>query len=546
METPALNKVIGLFRANKLNEAKEACLTLLSEGHVEKEPLYLILLELANIQADYTFSLNYYDHLIGLFPDELTYYLEKADLLRKLGKPKAGIQCYEQLLARKPSNANARYNFALFLKKEGQSERAIANYLRAIEFHISEPQEVYLNIGVIYSELHDTDNAIKYYSNALTINSHYVPALYNLGGIYEELGKKEIAVDYYMQILALEPSNINALSRLVYAKSDLSLESEEVQKLKSYTDSASYTYENFDTLETALFALGKVYDERKVYPKAFYYYKKGNELGDKRITPYKPNEVSGETKLLTANFTKPWYQNSKIDNDYEPIFVCGMFRSGSTLVESILSEHPQLCSGGEISLLNKCINDAKKYSGSLSPSDYGSIAENYKKQIGKIFGTHNAVVDKSLDNFKNIGLIKAIFPKAKIICTDRNPLDICISIYFQQLGSSLNYSTELRHIAHYYIEYKKTLKHWLQMFPGEIFLVNYEQLVENPTGVCARLFYYCDLEWRDIYLDFYKSNKLVKTASIWQVRQPLQKLASRSQNYKSQIREIEEMLAGHY
>ncbi|WP_339768951.1 sulfotransferase [uncultured Paraglaciecola sp.] len=546
METPALNKVIGLFRANKLNEAKEACLTLLSEGHVEKEPLYLILLELANIQADYTFSLNYYDHLIGLFPDELTYYSEKADLLRKLGKPKDGIECYEQLLARKPSNANARYNFALFLKKEGQSERAIANYLRAIEFHISEPQEVYLNIGVIYSELHDTDNAIKYYSNALTINSHYVPALYNLGGIYEELGKKEIAVDYYMQILALEPSNINALSRLVYAKSDLSLESEEVHKLKSYIDSASYTFENFDTLETALFALGKVHDERKVYPKAFYYYKKGNELGDKRIIPYKPNEVSGETKLLTENFTKPWYQKSKIDNDFEPIFVCGMFRSGSTLVESILSEHPQICSGGEISLLNKCINDAKKYSGLLSPSDYGSIAVNYKKQMSKLFGTRKVVVDKSLDNFKNIGLIKAIFPKAKIICTDRNPLDICVSIYFQQLGSSLNYSTKLHNIAHYYIEYKKILKHWLQMFPGEIFIVNYEQLVENPTDVCSSLFYYCDLEWRDIYLDFYKSDKLVKTASIWQVRQPLQKLASRSQNYKSQIREIEKKLAGHY
>ncbi|WP_166424959.1 sulfotransferase [Paraglaciecola sp. 20A4] len=546
MEIPDLDNVIGLFRANKFNEAKEACLTLLNEGKVEKEPLYIILLELENMQADYPFSLEYYDHLIALFPDELTYYSEKADLLRKLSKPEAGIACYEQFISRNPSNANARYNFALFLKKEGQSERAIANYLRAIEFHINDPEEVYLNIGVLYSDLHDTDNAIKYYSNALAINSHYVPVLYNLGGIHEELGEKEIAIEYYMKILAIEPSNINTLSRLVYAKNDLSLESKEVYKLKSYTDTVSYTAKNSDTLETALFALGKVHDERRDYPKAFYYYTRANELGDQRMSPYNPNEVSGDTRLLAANFTTSWLQKNSINNDYQPIFVCGMFRSGSTLVESILSEHPQLSSGGELSLLNKCINDAKKSKNSLSPKDYGVIADNYKKQISKLFGTHKVVVDKSLDNFKNIGLIKAIFPKAKIICTDRNPLDICVSIYFQQLGSSLNYSTKLHNIAHYYMEYKKILKYWLKTFPGEIFTVNYEQLIEKPTDVCSSLFHYCDLEWRDVYLDFHKSNKLVKTASIWQVRQPLQKLPSRSQNYQSQIKEIEDLLARHY
>ncbi|MEI8647908.1 sulfotransferase [Paraglaciecola sp. Hal342] len=182
----------------------------------------------------------------------------------------------------------------------------------------------------------------------------------------------------------------------------------------------------------------------------------------------------------------------------------------------------------------------------FSVRELQEISKEYRQLVVDTFGENCLVIDKRPDNFKYIGLIKAVFPNAKIICTDRDPLDICISIYFQQLDSSLNYSTELRHIAHYYLEYKKILQHWKNILPDDIYVADYERLVDNPKEVCSELFAHFNLEWCEEYLNFYKTKKLVKTASIWQVRRPLQRGVARSEKYKSNISEIKELLNGNH
>lgn len=299
-------------------------------------------------------------------------------------------------------------------------------------------------------------------------------------------------------------------------------------------------------METGYFALGYAYDCAEEYSKAFHYYKKGNELSANRSELYQPDGVTNETQKLISHFTRSWLGNNQLQNDYSPIFVCGMFRSGSTLVESILSEHPAVYSGGELNFLDQVIRRTGDDITRFSVRELQEISKEYRQLVVDTFGENCLVIDKRPDNFKYIGLIKAVFPNAKIICTDRDPLDICISIYFQQLDSSLNYSTELRHIAHYYLEYKKILQHWKNILPDDIYVADYERLVDNPKEVCSELFAHFNLEWCEEYLNFYKTKKLVKTASIWQVRRPLQRGVARSEKYKSNISEIKELLNGNH
>ncbi|MDO6841540.1 sulfotransferase [Paraglaciecola chathamensis] len=546
MENRELDEIIKLFHASKFDMAKEACLNLLKLPIVEKEPLYIILLEVAKINRDDGLAIQYLDALIELRNDNMEYYCEKAELCRKSGKINEGIQCYEQFIARNPEHANARYNFALYLKKNGQTKRALECYSDALALNIDNPSEVYLNQGVIYTAINDTNSAIECYLKALTLNKHYTPALYNLGGVYEELGERAYAIEQYSKIIVQEPENIRALSRLIQLREKPPFITIEVQRLESILKMSRRKALTSIDIETGYFALGYAYDCAEEYSKAFHYYKKGNELSANRSELYQPDGVTNETQKLISHFTRSWLGNNQLQSDYSPIFVCGMFRSGSTLVESILSEHPAVYSGGELNFLDQVIRRTGDDITRFSVRELQEISKEYRQLVVDTFGENCLVIDKRPDNFKYIGLIKAVFPNAKIICTDRDPLDICISIYFQQLDSSLNYSTELRHIAHYYLEYKKILQHWMNILPDDIYVADYERLVDNPKEVCSELFAHFNLEWCEEYLNFYKTKKLVKTASIWQVRRPLQRGVARSEKYKSNISEIKELLNGNH
>ncbi|ABG41500.1 Tetratricopeptide TPR_2 [Paraglaciecola sp. T6c] len=537
MQNVGLEKIVGLFELLKFDEAEESCLALLEQSNVEKESLYIILLEISKRRKDDALTFRYLEILIELNNKKTCFYYEKAELCYKRGMIKEGISCYEKLIARRPDYANARYNFAIYLKRCGEPNRALESYRVALSLNIDNPSEVYLNMGVIYAGINDADNAIEHYFKALKANKSYLPAMYNLGGIYEELGEKNQAAEQYLKICSLEPDNIKALTRLLYLKGDQALGSEELQRLESVLRRSSTNISNIE-LEASYFALGHSHDVGRDYPKAFYYFTLANDLGSRRVDKYLPIRTENETIKILSHFTELWREKNQLDNDFAPIFVCGMFRSGSTLIESLLSEHPHVVPGGELNFLHQSIRNLEADITNLGKPELKIISENYRNLVSKANIQNGLVVDKRPDNFKYIGLIKAIFPNAKIICTDRNTIDTCLSVYFQQLDSSLGYAVKLEYIAHYYQEYKKLLRHWQNLFPNDIYVADYERLVDFPMEVCNEVFEHCNLVWDDDYLDFYNSNRLVKTASIWQVRKPLKRGVSRSQNYKSEIHHI--------
>jgi hypothetical protein len=203
-----------------------------------------------------------------------------------------------------------------------------------------------------------------------------------------------------------------------------------------------------------------------------------------------------------------------------------MLRSGSTLAEQVLAGHPDVRAGGELGLLPTLVQERlTPYPESLRSADaaqrLAELAANYRAQVARLFSEAPVVTDKRPDNYLHIGLVKAMFPGAKIIHTVRDALDTGLSIFFLHAAPSQAYATDLTHIGHHQRQYGRLMAHWKRLYPDDIFDLDYDRFVREPRIVLAELLAFCGLPWDERCLGFSERDNAVRTASVWQVRQPL-------------------------
>jgi tetratricopeptide (TPR) repeat protein len=473
-------------------------------------------------------------------PDNLSHCSRLASLLDALGETGTAISTYEQFLQREADAATGFFNVALLYKKEKRYDDARSAYEKAIELGIDDPQEVYSNLGVLHSELHDADNARLMYQRALEIAPGYIPALFNLAGLLEEAGERDEAVGLYEKILEIEPRHHESRARIVHAtriKGDQDTLLADLQR--AIQTSAGDRF----GLETLHYALGKALDELGRYDEAFDAYAAANELARSRMPPYDRAATEQAFDQLIALFDTNWIGSVESSSTFSPIFICGLFRSGSTLTEQVLASHPSITAGGELDLLLWLIG--RRFAGypqgvANAPGEkIRAVADEYQTRMLQLFPDAGRVTDKRPDNFLHLGLIRAMFPAARFVYTQRNPLDNCLSIYFQQLGGALSYSTKLEDIAHYYEQHQRLMSHWQACMADNIHTVVYEELVHDPDTVLRGLLEFLGLEWDERCLDFAGAANLVKTASVWQVREGLHSnAAGRWRNYESRLGDI--------
>ena len=276
------------------------------------------------------------------------------------------------------------------------------------------------------------------------------------------------------------------------------------------------------------FALGKAFDDIKKFDKAFKYYKEGNKLRRSNIKfsiKRENNEFSIIKKAFNENFFK---KNQNIGNeDSTPIFILGMPRSGTTLVEQIISSHPNVYGGGELNYLNDLVKRYFYKDDSLSfelinqdnENNFANISLEYIEKIKKISKKSLYITDKLPINFKWIGLIKLILPKSKVIHCVRNSKDICISIYKNYFtNTELNYAYDLDELVSFYNLYNDLMNFWEKSFPNFIIQIKYEELIKNPKKEIPKLIKKCNLSWDEKCIKFYDNKRTVKTASDTQVR----------------------------
>lgn len=532
-----------LHGQGKFAEAEQAYLSLLAHGEYREQVLQA-LVELHMLAQQIDKVIEYLVALTEEVPDRLFYYARLGALLDGIGETEAAIGHYQRLLARQPELADAHFNLALLYKKIKRYDDAISSYESAISHGINNVQEAYSNLGVLYAELRQKDKALQMYNRALEIDPGYIPALFNLAGLHEESGERQKATELFNQIQSLNPDHWESLSRLVHMKKVSNDDQNLIETLQQVTADQS---KDLLARESLYFALGKAMDDLGQYEQAFAAYRDGNELGRQRHPPYDKRLVEQFFDQLIQYFGSESITWKQTALTAEPIFICGMFRSGSTLIEQVLGSHPDVTAGGELEyipwLVSRRLSPFPEALQKISTEEFETMANEYLSKLNNLFPDAKMVTDKKPDNFLLLGLIRMLFPAARIIYTRRNPLDNCLSVYFQQLGGNLNYANDLENTAHYYRQHARLMDHWQNCFKENIFTVDYDEFVKTPELILRPLLAFLGLEWDDRCLEFYRSESLAQTASVWQVREELHtKSSGRWRNYTPYIQGIQSLL----
>ena len=506
--------------------------------------------------------------------DALEAMVREAQHLQRCERVPEAIRAYRRVLEQRPGLADCWYNLGVLLRRQRQLPEALAAYQRALDSGISAPEEVHLNRAVIYSDYLRQDAAAEHeLQQALRLNASYLPALLNLANLNEDLGRRDAAGALYERILALEPRCFEALARLANLQPPASADNRFILQIEKALLTPASAAEH----ASLLFALGRLLDGKGQFAAAFEAYtaanaksrasaapaaaiydrKRQEEIVDRLILRHPVGAataaapMAGAAAMAGAAPEAAGAPGSMARGELrpEPIFICGLFRSGSTLAEQLLAGHPRLAAGGELDLLQRLaalVPDGTVTRGAAggSPELLASLAEAYRAQVRQMFPGADFVTDKRPDNFLHIGFIKRLFPDSRIVHTTRDPLDNCLSIFFLHLDHSMGYALNLLDIGHYYRQYRRLMAHWQRCYPNDLFELNYDAFVQQPAQQAARLFNFLGLDWDDRYLSTESRSRAVKTASVWQVREPIYTRSSgRAAHYRAQLGELRDYLS---
>lgn len=478
-------------------------------------------------QGNLEAAIEHYKHALNLDHSNYAANLNLGNVLKEQGKPKEALRYYESVLATNPQSAQLHYNIGTTYHQLGVLNSAIEHYRRVIAIN-PRSVEVYNNLGVALRDTNKIDGAIDSFRKALDLNPEFLDALNNLGVTLRDAGRVEEAADCFRRAVKYGPQFAEAHRYLAGTKKFESVDNDVEAMVSAYNS----TITNKSQRMHLSYALGKVYEDIGEYDKAFKFISEGSNIKRSSID-FEFSQIKDQFEKLRSAFSKQYISSWSIHGcpSDSPIFIVGMPRSGTTLVEQILASHSYVFGGGELSYLPQLV---RKFLGQLSmdsdPIETLSLSAEEVRQAGDLYtnttqsisGNSKRVTDKLPLNFRYIGFIATILPNAKIIHCDRDPKDTCLSIFktlFQ--GNEHNYSYNLEELASYYNQYVLLMEYWDTVIPEKIFHITYEDLVTNQERYTEELLNYCNLPWEDSCMEFYKTSRTVRTASASQVRNPI-------------------------
>lgn len=368
------------------------------------------------------------------------------------------------------------------------------------------------------------------------------------------IGKSETAIDDYKRAIELSPS----LGEAYWSLANLKLykfSDEQIENMKAQAAMKDIGRQDFVHL---CFALGKALEDRKSYEDAFRHYARGNKI-QSRLSSYQSEETQRLTDNLIEYFTAERLKSSASQKKYTttPIFVVGLPRSGSTLVEQILASHSMVEGTQELPIIMSLARQVGRSDEGFEEKTYphclGSLSSSQIDDLGYEYVTRAAAyretdrpffIDKMPNNFAHVGFIKTILPHAKIIDARRHPMDCCFSVYKQLFAKGQYFSYDLDDLAAYYRDYIRLMDHWDAVLPDQVFRVLHERLVQEPVEQISLLLKFCGLEFEPACLNFHENQRPVRTASSEQVRQPLNKDAfGRWKKFEQHLQPLRHKLA---
>ncbi len=479
----------------------------------------------------------------------------------KAGRLKLAEESYKKVLKKDKNNIDALRLLGLLAFKTKDYEIAEKLFLKVLQLDPSFSL-AWDNLAKLYRIQNKLLKSIPAFENLIKLDPRNFEALVSLGTVYIKLSKYHEGIKLYEESLKIKPDNPRVYLSLGHALKTIG---ERAKSEAAYQNAIKHfslsgeaywslanlkTYEFSDkeiiNMESSLiknihpneliqmhFALGKAYESKRQFDKSFEHYAEGNWQRRKQIS-YNAEDYKISIDELIDFFDKNKnLYNSKAQSNFDdPIFILGLPRSGSTMIEQILSSHSLIEGTQElpnilaISRDIKLIDQKKGYPHNLLGLDQSSFDDLGNKYIDETKWARSSkpfFIDKMPNNFVHIGLIKLILPKAKIIDARRNPMDTCFSCFKQYFAKGQHFTYDLDDIARYYKDYLRLMDYWKKLFPEEIFTINYEQVIDNPNERIRDLLEFCNVKFEDNCINFHKSKRPVKTASSEQVRQPMYK-----------------------
>ena len=471
---------------------------------------------------------------LKLDPQNPNYNSDLGEMYRRINKLDLSIEFNLKGVKLSPDSDNTQYNLGLAYLDNKNIEKAILHFEKTIKIN---PKHGFAlnNLGSAFLKLGNKKQSLDFYQKALDVNPENIEALKNLGAMYLDINKIDQAINTFNKIIKLSPFDFDAHHALTqfktYTKDDPGLQLLKDLPKHNQLSKKEATYYHFD--------YGKALDDLGEYDEAFYYYEKANTMIN-QLMPKNINVKEYANKLKNLynsdyiNKLKPKILSNNLK--LIPIFIVGMPRSGTTLIEQILDMNSNIYGAGEIATLNECIkknitheetkNELNSFATNLlKPQEslcYENISNDYLNKIYELSPEHNFIINKSPGNYNHLGLIYLSMPNAKIIHAVRDPMESCFSNFTKFFADYKYYNYSLEDLGIYYKYYHLLMQHWKAVLPKNFICdVPYEDLVNKIEKESKRMTDFIGVEWEPSSLKFYENKRTVTTPSKMQVNKPI-------------------------
>lgn len=480
---------------------------------------------------------------VGLFHFHLGYALQLQ------GRYLEACRAYETAIQLAPGLGEAHVRIGQLLLAGGQRQRARDHFRRAAA-ELPTTTRGRVQLALALSEAGELDLAEQCLKRTVTDDPLAADAYEQLGNLAQQRGRFDEAMAYFEQSISVQPRQTAAYLAITSARKIVAGDRPWVDRMAGLLGETGLADQDRARLN---YALGKACDDLAQYEKAIAHFDEANRLAANRLrlqgrTLDRKRHIDNIDRLI-AGFTREFLDGHALtrgSNAQTPVFIVGMIRSGTTLVEQILSSHPDVVAGGELRFWGEqgtIVGRAAE--GALEEATLARLASDYHRLLRGIAPTARRVTDKMPTNFLLLGLIRLALPCARVIHCRRHPVDNCLSMYFTPFSHSPDYAHDRDNIALYYEQYSRLMRHWREVLPGSDFLeVAYEDLIANREEVTRQMIDFCELEWRDECLRPERNERVIKTPSLWQARQPVYSTSvGRWRNYEPWLREFRRLLA---
>ena len=456
-------------------------------------------------------------------------WLNYGVFLKEINELKNAVKAFKNAVMIDEKSSLARYNLARTLMIDQQFQEASEQFSVFVKMEPGFP-DGFFSLGVTQELAGDHEKALQSHQTALRLDPDLARAHFGIGIVHQTLGKFEEAEPYFRKAIELEPAFGKAYAALTLTQKIDGEDADEIlATLKTELAGAELPPSVRISFMSAAF---RILDRKGEYGEASEYLINFNEMRDAALTDQQEQQTE-ILKRLKSIFTKEFFEQRTVFGNAteQPIFIVGMPRSGTTLTEQIIASHPQAFGAGELSAIARILTGAREKSSSSLPfpnfipelpeTALRDMAGEYLAEYPVGASEHERVTDKMPDNWVSLGQISLMFPNARFIWCRRHPIDTCASCYMQNFAGPLWYSFNQTKLAQRYRDHVEMNEYWKSVLPNRFHEVRYEDLTLNSEPTIRKLIEFCGLEWDDACLNFHETERVVRTASLWQVRQPM-------------------------